>query len=363
VNRPLRVGIYVHHHGGGHASRAKAIGAALAGRGVEVTYLTSLPATGLEGLDLVSLPLDTDFGDAGEDAETVPIELHFAPLRSRGLGRRMASIAGWIAESDPDLMLVDVSVEVAMLARLCGTPFAYVRQSGRRDDPPHQLAYGWAAGLLAPFFEWQEVGWASAWIRGRTGYVGAVTRFDGESRPALTERGRRVLVLGEGTTEIAPTLTTAAPDWEVLVAGAGGIDPDAVDLELLASCAVVVAPAGANTVAEAAFACSGLVCLPRERPFGEQLARGAELEHVGAAVVCYEPPRGSEWPAFLEEAVRRRGALAALADGGGAARSALYLEGLAAGSSRSELSSQRTSPAAASSSSQPVAGHSPQRSR
>jgi hypothetical protein len=369
VSGPPRIGIYVHHHGGGHASRARAIGAALRANGTAVTYLTSLDPAGFDG-EVVALPLDVEPGAEPDlDPDLLPgrpdgpAELHFAPVGSPGLRGRMAAIAAWIAAVSPDLLLVDVSVEVALLARLCGTRFAYVRQTGRRDDPPHRLAYGWAAGLLAPYPEWLEADWAPAELRERSGYVGAVTRFDGAPRPELTARPRQALVLGEGAERIGATLAAAAPDWEVLVAAGAGIDPGSVDLDLLASCAVVVSPGGANTVAEAAFAGCGLVCIPRRRPFGEQVARGEDLERSAAAVVRAAPPERAEWPELLEEALDRRPALARWADGGGAARAAAYLEALAIGSSRSASRSQRTSPVAASSSNHPGAGQAPQSSR
>lgn len=359
-----RIGIYVHHQGGGHAARGGAIGAALRERGAAVTFLGSLPAERLtagpaagEGggaaFEHVELPLDTDLG--GEPGETPP-ELHFAPLGSEGLSLRMARIAAWIAAARPDLVLVDVSVEVAMLVRLCGVRFAYLRQSGERDDPPHALAYRWAAGLLAPYPERLEPAATADAIRAKTGHVGAVTRFDGAPRPRAEGRPRRAIVLGEIGEELTATIAGAARGWQVL-------GPRPVDLELLSRCAVVVAPGGANSVAEAAFARCGLVCVPRPRPFGEQVARGRDLEREGAAVVLSRPPAPERWPLQLEEARSRRDVLAGWADGGGAGRAADYLLRLVAGSSRPAPSSHSRSPAAASSSSQPLAGHSPQRSR
>jgi hypothetical protein len=352
VRRAPRIGIYVHHHGGGHAARAGAIGRALAERRATVSYLSSLPPEVLGPGECIELPLDTDRGtDAGE----TPAELHFAPLGSIGLARRMAAIADWIERRRPDLLLVDVSVEVAMLSRLCGLPFTYLRQSGERHDPAHRLAYGWAAGLLAPYGEWLERAETPDWIRARSAYVGAVTRFDGQSRPPATDRPRRALVLGE-CGALTKEITAAVRDWEVL-------GPRPFDLGLLAGCAVVVAPAGANTVAEAAFARCGLVCVPLPRPFGEQSARGEDLARHGAAVVLSEPPGREDWPCLFEQACRRRGALAAWSDGEGAERAADYLIALARASSRSIPSSQSTIPSAASSTSQPLAGQSPQRSR
>jgi hypothetical protein len=352
VKRATRIGIYVHHHGGGHAARAEAIGSALSERGAAVTYLSSLPPESLGPGECIELPLDTD---RGSDPGETPAELHFAPLGSPGLARRMAAIARWIERRRPDLLLVDVSVEVALLSRLCGLPYAYLRQSGERDDPPHRLAYGWAAGLLAPYPEWLEPKGTSEAIRERSGYVGAVTRFDGATRPRPGGRPRRALVLGD-CGRLTAEIAEAARGWEVL-------GPRQVDLDLLARCAVVVAPAGANTVAEAAFARCGLVCMPQPRPFAEQTARGEDLERHGAAVVLDEPPVPQRWPLLLEDARDRRGALERWADGEGAGRAADYLIALTRASSVPASSSQSTIPDAASSASHPRAGHSPQRSR
>lgn len=375
MSAAARIGIYVHHHGGGHAARAGAIGRALAERGAAVTYLSSLPGErfGGEG-EAVRLPLDTDLGT---EAGATPAELHFAPLGSAGLAGRMAAIADWTRDARPDLMLVDVSVEVAMLARICGVPFAYLRQTGARDDPPHELAYRWASGLLAPWPEWLERPGTPDRVRAKTSYAGAITRFDGTERPGDARgRPRRAMVLGE-CGSMTEEIAAAAPDWQVL-------GPRPVDLDLLASCAVLVAPGGANVVAEAAFARCGLVCVPQRRPFGEQLARAEDLGRLGAAVVLDMAGNGADpsgddvtgrdgsladaaarrdWSRLLGEARTRQPELARWADSAGADRAADYLLTLARGSSVPASSSQSTRPSLASSASQPLAGHSPQSSR
>src|SRR3712207_8569721 len=51
----------------------------------------------------------------------------------------------------PDVLVVDVSVEVALLARLLGVPVVLVAQRGRRDDDPHRRAYAAAAAVAAPW--------------------------------------------------------------------------------------------------------------------------------------------------------------------------------------------------------------------
>ncbi|HWC08014.1 MAG TPA: hypothetical protein VG458_03075, partial [Solirubrobacterales bacterium] len=119
MSAPGPIGYYVHHHGAGHAARAGAIAARLEG---PLTMLSSLPASALSSAELVPLP-----PDAGGCEDGLPPDLHHAPLGSPGLARRMARIAAWIAERRPRLVVVDVSVEVAALVRLCGVPVVYVR--------------------------------------------------------------------------------------------------------------------------------------------------------------------------------------------------------------------------------------------
>jgi hypothetical protein len=375
--RRPRIGYYVHHHGSGHASRAGAIAAAMR---CEVTLLSSLALHPPERrIDTVRLPYE----GAGGTVEA-PADLHFAPLGSAGLRRRMAAIAAWVERAAPDLFVVDVSVEVAAFVRLLGVPVVYVRQTGDRSDEAHRLAYRWSSALLAPYPDLLEPADTPAWIAEKTLRAGAVTRFDGEPRPPAARVGaaaRRVLVVGARAARVAPRLAAAVPSWQVVSPGLesqsrlpnlAAIEARDLDLRLLASCSVVVAGAGANIVGEAAFARCGLVSFPEPRPFGEQVERGNALRRLDAAVVLDGDPPPQEWAAHLSHASAARSRLARWSDGAGAGRAAVMLERLAQGdgaggeavaSSRSRDSSQRTRPRPSSSSSQPRAGHSPQRRR
>lgn len=377
------IGYYVHHHGLGHASRARAICAHAHGG---VTVLSSLgpeafePLHGAERPRYVGLPLD--MGDTNGLAATPP-ELHFAPLGSRGLAARMARIASWIEAASPSLLVVDVSVEVAALARLCGVSVVYVRQYGKRTDAAHELAYGWADHLLAPFEAELDPGGVSRGVRERTRHSGTVTRFDHLERPdpEVGRRDRRVLVMGEPLTALASQIALSSPDWRVTVAAGRlpadapanleRVDPGAITLALLGSCRVVIGAGGANLVGECAFARAGLVCIPQPRPFEEQLVRGELLERRRAAVVLDSAPPPSRWPELLERAAMRAPELASWADGTGAERAAAFLDRWAAEpnatqgagvvtSSRSRSGSHSTRPREASSSNQPAAGQVPQ---
>ncbi|MEU6941956.1 glycosyl transferase, partial [Streptomyces rubiginosohelvolus] len=142
------IGYYVHHQGNGHLHRARSIAAHCP---LPVTGLSSLPPPDDWPGPWVRLPRDDDgdrtaFGDV-----TAGGRLHWAPVLHAGLRGRMARIAEWIAATTPALLVSDVSVEVALLARLLGTPTAVVAMRGERTDPPHRTAYDLAELLLAPW--------------------------------------------------------------------------------------------------------------------------------------------------------------------------------------------------------------------
>jgi hypothetical protein len=310
------IGYYAHHHGNGHLTRA----AAVAGRVDGMTVLTSCDPSLLPG-PAVRLPLDTDLPDP---PPTDVDELHFAPTGSRGLADRMAAIASWIAETRPRLMVIDVSVEVALLSRLCGVPFVYLRQTGDRSDAAHRLAYRWAAALWAPFERYQEPTSTPSWIMDKSRYSGAVTRFDGRPRPEAPDEGdRRALVVGDGIGRLGLGRADAGR-WDIRRQP----EDRAISLDDLAWSSVVVGPAGNNLVAETAFARRGLLCLPEDRPFSEQTARARMLRRAGAARVVLPGESGETLENLLDDAKRRAPRLAAYADGTGAPRAAGLLAGL-----------------------------------
>ncbi len=151
VHRPVRgagrvIGYYVHHQGRGHLHRALC-----------VARHARAPVTGLS-----SLPRPD--GWTGEW-----IHLPRTPARRRrrrphgprtaALGapppRRTARQVGGRRRLDrtrrPALLVSDVSVEIAVLARLMGVPVVVSAMRGDRSDPAHRLAYDLADALLAPW--------------------------------------------------------------------------------------------------------------------------------------------------------------------------------------------------------------------
>jgi UDP-N-acetylglucosamine:LPS N-acetylglucosamine transferase len=314
----------------------------------EATVLSSLPS-GVDGAALVPLPMDTG-PLISKAAAGVPVHrsLHYAPIGCPGLTERMATIASWAVLWRPDLILVDVSVEVAVFARLCGLPVVIVRQHGERNDPAHLLAYESAVSLLAPYPESFEEPSTPEWVKRRTMYVGGFSRFDNRSLPeprtAVPEGKRSVVVFAGGggpgaDLDLVAAAATATPGWCWSVIGpASGNAHQLVrhspwvgdPYPHLADADVVVTAAGDNAVAEVAAAGRPLISIPEQRPFNEQRSKAAVLRRAEAAVVLPEWPEPDGWPDLLDTALKLGASgLKTLVDGRGAARAAARLDELA----------------------------------
>ncbi len=315
------IGYYVHHQGHGHLHRMRSIASALT---EPVTVLSSLPPPSAPAPDSRftwrHLPSDNASGtyvdpDAGGT-------LHWAPRYEPGLRSRMAAISRWIQDTDPDLLVVDVSVEVALLARLHGVPTIVVAMRGNRSDRAHRLAYDAADALLAPWSaEFAVPDWPSTWSR-KTFHTGAISRFASQARDcapaasidAFDRPGRiaadprpRVLVLwgsgGSGRPAAAIAAAQAGtPHWQWRVAGVPPEENGDV-WELLQWADVVITHAGQNAVAEVASARRPAVVIAEDRPHGEQAATARVLGDAGLAVALDEWPDPARWPALLHGAV------------------------------------------------------------
>lgn len=330
-----QVGYYVHHHGAGHATRAARIAQALR---VPVTLIGSqLPAELPEGVQRLLLPGDTAIG---MEVESFAV-LHYAPLAVDGLRERMAMLAQWFREHWPCLLVVDVSVEVALLARLCGVPVIYMRQHGLRDDAAHSLAYASASALLAPFPAPMEALATPDWLRDKTGYSGWLSRFAGA--PAAEPQAGRVLVItGEGGTGLSAALLEAvaagSPTLVFRVAGSlppgknmpnlQWLGPLADPREEMRQAEVVIGSASDSLVGEAASLGCRYIAIGEDRPFDEQRLQARRLHALKVAVGLEGGwPPAAQWPGALATARQLDpGRWRAWADAEAADRAARFIE-------------------------------------
>lgn len=364
----VRLAFYVHHHGRGHVSRTRAI---LDEVDLPATVLTSAPDIDRVFDDVEVVILDRDDAESTAARQPpLPPHLHHAPSGVPGLRRRMARIAAFLADAAPLLLVVDVSCEVAQLARSMGIPTVVVRQHGNRWDIAHLAAYDGAVALLAPFGPELEEPDVPDRVRARTFYAGGLARAGLDARLRRSPTGghgpvpgshaedgrvrRRgqlgwgprtrgvALLLGTGGHEPDPARILAAAGatpghrWVVIgewkpdgsdVSGTGWVDDP---LPWLDAADLVVGSGGHNTVMEAATAGRSFVCVPQDRPYDEQGRKAARLRALDLAEVVDTWPEDHEWPDVLRRAERRSGTgLATVVDPEAAGRTARWLTALA----------------------------------
>ncbi len=347
MTRPI--GYYVHHQGAGHWQRAFAIARQLKRPCTLIGTLADLDRSAAPGavLDLPDDRLPESGFDGRDGAETRPEAFHYAPLGLPGLRGRMASIAAWIAKADPVLMVVDVSVEVALFARLLSLPVLMVRLAGTRTDPPHLEAFRSAEHLIAPFPQALDGDAVPAWVRDKTHYAGFLGAQAAPDR-APDPDGPIVVVFGRGgaggNADALAAAARAVPDraWHVLGPVAGAAEQVPSNLHLhgwvadigphLARAALVVGGGGDGVVAAVAAAGRRFVCLPEPRAFGEQTEKAAALERLGAAVVHRSWPEAAAWPAVVKAGLALDpDAIAALHDSDAVPSLAAAIERITAG--------------------------------
>ena len=355
------ISFFVHHQGRGHANRVMAIVRELP-KERRVTILTAKPSLfdGFDrNLEITALPdmIGAPVPAPGLFAQPTPEVMHCVPLGVAPMRRTMRTILDHLDDVEPALFVVDVSAEIAMLARIASVPAISIRMHGDRLDPGHLGAYQASVGLLAPFDEALEQDDTPAWVRAATCYAGGLCtttdpvpgKAEARAKLGLDPAQEIVVVLtgGGGTgTPYAP-LTIAAravPGALWLVLGPvhrEGHETDFGNLvelgwvpgvtDHIAAADVVIASAGDNIVHEIARVGRPFVCAPEWRYFSEQTRKAERLAELGAAIALPAWPGALvPWRGILDAAkALDPAALAALYDAGAASVAAAYLEGLA----------------------------------
>ena len=314
--KPYKVSYYAHHFGSGHLRHAQKVASS-------ELFDLQVTSTGPQSTSLLNgrldyVPLSPDVGSADQKmAATASSYLHYAPTDAL-IQQRFAELNQAWHKFKPDVVMVDVSVEVALFARLSGYRVAFRRMPGDRNDNAHQLAYELADTIFAYFPAAFEEPEHLAKFGHKSHYLSVaeplenVSALDGHF--GLSERSRVVV-----QTSLASSISldqviraaTDSPEWDWEVVGSvesgraalpanlvlHGILAD--PLPVLRSADVIVSSAGHNAVVAAASCRRPVLLVPEDRPYSEQAAFARTLHNVAGIHMLESWQASVHWPEVL----------------------------------------------------------------
>ncbi|NOJ62207.1 MULTISPECIES: glycosyltransferase [unclassified Arthrobacter] len=310
-----RVAYYAHHHGSGHLRHAMNIARLQA---VNLLVTGSTEPEGLSGIPQTKFAHLT--ADTWPDGAPYPVPgdqfLHYTPTNP-AIRQRFAELQAAWQDFDPQVVVIDVSAEAAVFARLSGYPVLYRRMPGDRWDPAHEAAYASATGLFAYYPRELEDPAYLERLGHRTTYLGMLAPT-GEPGAAKDHHGGKVITVqtslggnGVSATELAEA-ARSCPDWQWNVVGLStGSANLPANVRLLGVLAdprpelaradIIITSAGYHAVAAAASAGRPTILVPEERPFAEQAAFARALRDT-AGIPMAESWSGAAWPELLQQA-------------------------------------------------------------
>ena len=327
----MRLGYYAHYHGSGHCRQIDKLAALLPTEArQQLTVFTSVTSdaymfAAIDEAQVVRLPAEDERADdvlAGRAGQYwQPASLHYSPVGNSDIQQRSHKILDTIYQRRIDLMIIDVSVEVAMLCRAASVPYLYVRLPGLRDDEPHLNAFAGALALLAPYPRTLESTKTPEWISQKTLYLDFINTQQKNAQTyrdfikhlmQLTTDEKALSLMLNDKDKDTPTIVTVIkgygghqaidaklPELRQLLPYAfiislGPIDEDkrhyvdiAVDVSdvtpFIEHSDYLLMACGLNAVAQAYDYATPLVVLPDDRPHQEQEVMAEALIAQGRA--------------------------------------------------------------------------------
>lgn len=306
------IGYYAHSHGSGHCNYAQIFSKILMDK---IIVFTDSDYNFNSSAKVVRLPNENPDGtqfDRNDFKE--PSSLHYAPVNMRKITSRNLKILNTVLQEKVRLLIIDVSVEVAMLARVSSIPYAYVRLQGLRNDLPHMNAFQGATFLLAYFPKEMEYDSTPEWVKKKTIYLGFLSKYLFNTLPIpkpsqyiCNGRPNLLYLSGFGGSKQID-FNSIQTLYNIYSVGPGRVC-DACSIyahigvvectrAFIAHADFIVAGCGSNTTSEILSLGKRFVAIAENRPYGEQKMMARRLEDMGWAV---ELPEN----ASLEEALAK----------------------------------------------------------
>lgn len=323
----MRIGYYAHHHGSGHCRQIDKLAALLPLEyRQQLTIFTSLTPeayifANIDEQQVVRLHAEDERTDdvlkGRAGAHWQPASLHYSPVGNTDIQKRSHQILDTIYQRHIDLMIIDVSVEVAMLCRAASVPYLYVRLPGLRDDTPHLEAFAGALALLAPYPQVLEAAMTPNWVAQKTLYLDFINPAKNDTS-SHEDFVKMLMTLTDDDKALAALSTSA--QIVTVIKGYGGheaIDAKLPELRRLLPHAFIISlgpiddtmhryvdiathvndvtsfiehsdyllmACGLNAVAQVYYYATPLVVLPDDRPHQEQEMMAQALVAQGRAL-------------------------------------------------------------------------------
>lgn len=292
------IGYYAHSQGAGHCNYANVFSKVF---GKFLTVFTDRDHAFDAGVDVVRLANENpDGSEFDRNKFPEPRALHYAPVNMQKITARNHSLLDVILKKGIKLLIVDVSVEIAMLARISSVPYAYVRLHGDRNDFAHLNAYEGASFLLAYYPEEMEDRDTPPWVKKKTVYLGFLSRYmfgnKGSGKPIEYSSLKKPILLhitGFGGT-LPLHFTGLSRYFDICSIGPGRIPYERSNVlqigvvectrAFIENADVVVAACGSNTVAEIFSLDTSFIAVPEERHYREQKLCAKNLHRLGWAI-------------------------------------------------------------------------------
>jgi len=297
----VSVGYYVHHHGTGHMQRALRIIPYIT---YPVVLFSSAPQPDNlpDNCTFVALPDDKVDG-FDQPAESAFMYTPFAePILDR-----YALILDAVRRHNITCMYVDVSMEVALFAKLLGLKVGHNVMQGNRQDERHDLLYRSLDFYLSdstPELDETSQRHGPANVK----FVGGISRYKVQPPCKVNVVEKVVISISplskqfdltklRGTAALYPEIT-----WDVIGGDEVRTENNIVfhgrvadPYDLYNAADIVVGAGGHNTIMEQASLGNHFFCFPEDRPYEEQTIAAAALRNNILAVVYPEWPEPDDW--------------------------------------------------------------------
>lgn len=292
------IGYYAHSHGSGHCNYASLFAKVF---GKWLTVFTDRRHAFDSGTEIVMLENeDPDGSEYDRNTFPEPRALHYAPVNIAKITRRNRAILENVLARDISLLIIDVSVEMAMLARVSSIPYAYVRLMGNRTDIAHLNAFEGASFLLAYFPREMESVDTPLWIVDKTVYLGFLSKYTFEKvakvRPKEYKTGENPVLLyltgfgGSRSLDFGNLVNSydifaiGPPQMGKKISGTIQLGVVESTRRFLEHADIVVAACGSNTTSEILSLGKRFIAVAEKRQYGEQELMAKNLHRLGWAI-------------------------------------------------------------------------------